>query len=139
LREIPRDKVASHQFGFRFNPNGFRGVTVRLKIARACDASLSARHRNDRSLLSASRRPEVPIEETVGAMAGLSRLAKYARWDFRKLVPKRLRRARQVHPIAALQSEYSLWSRDVETNGVLATCRELVLRLCLIARSGVVF
>jgi aryl-alcohol dehydrogenase-like predicted oxidoreductase len=69
--------------------------------------------------------PKVPIEETVGAMAELVSAGKVRALGLSEAGPETLRRAAKVHPIAALQSEYSLWTRDVETNGVLATCREL--------------
>jgi aryl-alcohol dehydrogenase-like predicted oxidoreductase len=67
----------------------------------------------------------VAIEETVGAMVELVRAGKVRRIGLSEVAPETLRRATKVHPIAALQSEYSLWSRDVETNGVLSACREL--------------
>jgi aryl-alcohol dehydrogenase-like predicted oxidoreductase len=67
----------------------------------------------------------VPIEETIGAMAELVRAGKVRYLGMSEAAPATLRRAAAVHPIAALQSEYSLWTRDVENNGVLDTCREL--------------
>jgi aryl-alcohol dehydrogenase-like predicted oxidoreductase len=67
----------------------------------------------------------VPIEDTVGAMAELVAAGKVRALGLSEASPETLRRAAKVHPIAALQSEYSLWTLDVETNGVLATCREL--------------
>ena len=95
-------------------------------MKRACDASLKRlgietidlyyQHRVD---------PKVPIEETVGAMAELVSAGKVRALGLSEAGPETLRRASKVHPIAALQSEYSLWSRDPETNGVLAVCREL--------------
>ncbi|MDO6965520.1 aldo/keto reductase [Rhizobium alvei] len=69
--------------------------------------------------------PDVPIEETVGAMAELVREGKVKALGLSEASAATLRRAHAVHPIAAIQSEYSLWTRDPETNGVLATCREL--------------
>ena len=66
----------------------------------------------------------VPIEETVGAMADLVRAGKVRRLGLSEVAPATLRRAHAEHPIAALQSEYSLWTRDPE-DGVLAACREL--------------
>jgi aryl-alcohol dehydrogenase-like predicted oxidoreductase len=69
--------------------------------------------------------PAVPIEETVGAMADLVREGKVRAIGLSEVSPATLRRAQAVHPITALQSEYSLWSREVETNGVLDTCRDL--------------
>ena len=67
----------------------------------------------------------VPIEETVGAMAELVREGKVRMLGLSEASPETLRRAAKVHPIAALQSEYSLWFREHDTNGVIATCREL--------------
>jgi len=128
LREVPRDSViVATKFGFRIDSGGFRGVDSSPEnVRRACDASLHRlgietidlyyQHRVD---------PNVPIEETVGAMARLVSAGKVRTIGLSEAGPETLRRAAKVHPIAALQSEYSLWSRDVEVNGVLATCREL--------------
>ena len=95
-------------------------------VRQCCDASLKRlgvdvidlyyQHRVDLA---------VPIEETIGAMAELVREGKVRYLGMSEAAPVTLRRAAAVHPIAALQSEYSLWTRDVETNGVLSTCREL--------------
>lgn len=95
-------------------------------VRQACDASLARLgveriglyylHRWDKS---------VPIEETVGAMAELVRAGKVEHLGLSEVGAATLRRAAAVHPIAALQSEYSLWTRDVEHNGVLEACREL--------------
>src|SRR5215472_2915680 len=68
--------------------------------------------------------PNTPIEETVGAMAGLVKEGKVRYLGLSEAGPQTLRGAVKVHPIAALQTEYSLWSRDPE-DGILATCREL--------------
>lgn len=68
--------------------------------------------------------PQVPIEETVGAMAQLVRDGKVRFLGLSEAAPATLRRAARVHPIAALQTEYSLWCRDVEAE-ILPTCREL--------------
>jgi len=68
--------------------------------------------------------PQTPIEETVGAMAGLVRDGKVRYIGLSEASSEMLERAHRVHPITALQSEYSLWSRDPE-HGVLATCRRL--------------
>jgi aryl-alcohol dehydrogenase-like predicted oxidoreductase len=72
--------------------------------------------------------PKVPIEETVGAMARLVELGKVRRLGLSEVGIETLRRACKVHPIAALQSEYSLWTRDVEL-AVLPACRELGVTL----------
>jgi aryl-alcohol dehydrogenase-like predicted oxidoreductase len=69
--------------------------------------------------------PATPIEETVGAMAELVRAGKVRWLGLSEAGPETLARAMKVHPITALQSEYSLWSRDPEDDGVLAACREL--------------
>jgi aryl-alcohol dehydrogenase-like predicted oxidoreductase len=68
--------------------------------------------------------PNVPIEETVGAMAELVEQGKVRHIGLSEAAPETIRRAHAVHPIAALQTEYSLWSRDPE-NEILPTCREL--------------
>jgi aryl-alcohol dehydrogenase-like predicted oxidoreductase len=68
--------------------------------------------------------PKVPIEETVGAMAELVEQGKVRHIGLSEAAPDTIRRAHAVHPITALQSEYSVWTRDPEA-GVLATCREL--------------
>ena len=95
-------------------------------VRQACEASLRRlsveaidlyyQHRVD---------PKVPIEETVGAMADLVREGKIRYLGLSEAAPETIRRAHAVHPITALQTEYSLWTRDPEENGVLATCREL--------------
>ncbi|MDO1580701.1 aldo/keto reductase [Rhizobium oryzicola] len=69
--------------------------------------------------------PDVPIEETVGAMADLVKEGKVRALGLSEASAATLRRAHATHPIAAIQSEYSLWTRDPEQNGVLDTCREL--------------
>jgi aryl-alcohol dehydrogenase-like predicted oxidoreductase len=68
--------------------------------------------------------PDTPIEETVGAMAELVKQGKVRYLGLSEASPATMRRAAKVHPIAALQTEYSLWSRGPE-NEILATCREL--------------
>lgn len=69
--------------------------------------------------------PETPIEDTVGAMAELVKAGKVRYLGLSEAGPETIRRAMKVHPITAVQSEYSLWSRDVETAGVIDTCKEL--------------
>jgi aryl-alcohol dehydrogenase-like predicted oxidoreductase len=128
LREVPRDNVVvATKFGFRFSPDGVRGVdSSPQNVRRACDASLKRLGIETIDLFYQHRvDPNVPIEETAGAMAELVSAGKVRTLGLSEAGPETLRRAAKVHPIAALQSEYSLWTRDVETNGVLATCREL--------------
>jgi aryl-alcohol dehydrogenase-like predicted oxidoreductase len=128
LREIPRAKiVVATKFGFRFRPEGISGVDGSPENARrVCDASLKRLGTDYIDLYYQHRvDPAVPIEETVAAMADLKKAGKVRAIGLSEAAPETLRRAAALHPIAALQSEYSLWTRDVETNGVLSTCREL--------------
>src|ERR1700741_4591372 len=130
LREIPRDKVVvATKFGFRIAPDGSRGLdSSPQNVRRACDASLSRLGIETIDLFYQHRvDPKVPIEETVGALAGLVAAGKVRTLGLSEAGPETLRRAAKIHPIAALQSEYSLWTRDVESNGVLAACRELAI------------
>ncbi|MGE5539975.1 MAG: aldo/keto reductase [Gemmatimonas sp.] len=123
-----RDKVViATKFGNVRGPDGsFLGVNGRPEYVRAsCDGSLKRlgvdvidlyyQHRVD---------PDTPIEDTVGAMADLVRAGKVRYLGLSEAAVKTIRRAHAVHPIAALQTEYSLWSRDPE-DGILATVREL--------------
>ena len=98
-------------------------------VAGYCDASL-ARLGVDMIDLYYLHRvdPEVPIEETVGAMAHLVESGKVRALGLSEVSSDTLRRANAVHPIAAVQSEYSLWTRDVEKK-LLATCAELDVAL----------
>lgn len=107
-----------------------RGVSGRPEYVRdACDASLKRlgvetidlyyQHRMD---------PKVPVEETVGAMAQLVQAGKVRFLGLSEAAPETIRRAHAVHPIAALQTEYSLWSRDPEQE-ILPTLRELGIAL----------
>jgi aryl-alcohol dehydrogenase-like predicted oxidoreductase len=128
LRDVTRDSVViATKFGFRINAGGTRGLdSSPANVRRACDASLKRLGIESIDLFYQHRvDPKVPIEETVGAMAGLVSAGKVRALGLSEAGPETLRRAAKVHPIAALQTEYSLWSRDVETNGVLATCRQL--------------
>jgi aryl-alcohol dehydrogenase-like predicted oxidoreductase len=128
LRQVSRESlVVATKFGFRIAENQIRTIdSSPANVRRACDASLGRlgidvidlfyQHRVD---------PKVPIEETVGAMSEMVTAGKVRALGLSEANPDTLRRAAKVHPIAALQTEYSLWSREVETNGVLAACREL--------------
>jgi aryl-alcohol dehydrogenase-like predicted oxidoreductase len=128
LRDVPRSSVVlATKFGFRIDENQIRSPdSSPANVRRACDASLGRlgievidlfyQHRVD---------PKVPIEETVGAMSELVTAGKVRALGLSEANPETLRRANSVHPIAALQTEYSLWSREVETNGVLTACRDL--------------
>jgi aryl-alcohol dehydrogenase-like predicted oxidoreductase len=132
LREVPRESVVvATKFGFRIGSSGIQGVDGSPEnVRRACDSSLQRLGIETIDLFYQHRvDPNIPIEETVGAMAELISVGKVRALGLSEAGPETLRRAVEVHPIAALQSEYSLWTRDVETNGVLATCRELGITL----------
>jgi aryl-alcohol dehydrogenase-like predicted oxidoreductase len=123
-----RDRVfLATKFGNRRGADGsWAGISGDPAYVRqACDASLQRlgvqtidlyyQHRVDK---------KVPIEDTVGAMADLVRQGKVRYLGLSEAAPETIRRAHRVHPITALQTEYSLWTRDVE-GGILATVREL--------------
>ena len=123
-----RDRVViATKFGNVRNSDGtFKGVNGKPEYVRqSCDASLRRlgvevidlyyQHRVD---------PDTPIEDTVGAMAALVREGKVRWLGLSEAAPQTIRRAHAVHPIAALQTEYSLWSREPEDD-ILPTVREL--------------
>jgi aryl-alcohol dehydrogenase-like predicted oxidoreductase len=124
-----RDRaVIATKFGILRDPTqpGFRGINGKPDyVKQACEGSLRRlgidcidlyyQHRVD---------PETPIEETAGAMADLVREGKVRYLGLSEASSDTIRRAHAVHPITAVQSEYSLWTRDPE-EGVLAVCREL--------------
>src|SRR3989304_1009923 len=94
-------------------------------VAQACDASLKRLGIEMIDLYGLHRvDPKVPIEETVGAMTRLIEQGKVRYLALSEAGPQTVRRAHSVHPISALETEYSLWSRDVEQD-VLPACREL--------------
>jgi aryl-alcohol dehydrogenase-like predicted oxidoreductase len=106
------------------SPAGVDGSPQHVRAA--CEASLRHLAMQTIDLLYLHRvDPKVPIEETVGAMAELVRAGKVRFIGLSEAAPETIRRAHRVHPVAALQTEYSLWTRDVESDGVLATTREL--------------
>lgn len=94
-------------------------------VHTACDASLQRLGVDHIDLYYLHRvDPTVPIEDTVGAMAELVRAGKVRFLGLSEAAPQTIRRAYAIHPLSALQTEYSLWSRDVEAE-ILPTCREL--------------
>ena len=124
-----RDEVVlATKFGNERREDGTRlGINGRPDYVRqACDASLARlgvehidlyyQHRVD---------PNVPVEETWGALGELVTAGKVRHLGISEAAPATIRRAHAVHPVTALQTEWSLWSRDVEDNDVLATTREL--------------
>ncbi|WP_017670214.1 aldo/keto reductase [Blastomonas sp. AAP53] len=122
-----RDRlVIATKFGFRIEDGGYRGVDSSPEnVRRACEGSLKRlgvdvidlyyQHRVD---------PNVPIEETVGAMARLVEEGKVRFLGLSEAGADNIRRAHATHPIAALQSEYSLWERGVEDE-ILPLCQDL--------------
>ena len=99
-------------------------------VRSACDASLKRLGVDTIDLYYQHRvDPDTPIEDTVGAMAGLVAAGKVRYLGLSEASAQTLERAHKVHRITALQSEYSLWSRDVESLGILATARRLGVAL----------
>jgi aryl-alcohol dehydrogenase-like predicted oxidoreductase len=121
--------VVATKFGITRHPTDptKRGICGRPDYVRACCEASLRRLGIDAIDLYYQHRvdPEVPIEETIGAMAELVRQGKVRFLGMSEAAPATLRRACAVHPISALQTEYSLWTRDPEDDGVLAACREL--------------
>jgi aryl-alcohol dehydrogenase-like predicted oxidoreductase len=129
LKDRRHQVVLATKFGNVRGPKGeFLGVNGRPEyVKQACDASLKRlgvevidlyyQHRVDKT---------VPIEETVGAMADLVHAGKVRYLGLSEASPRTVRRAHKVHPISALQSEYSLWERDPEEE-ILPTVRELFI------------
>ena len=122
-----RDEViVCTKFGNIDNPDGSKAYNGRPEYVRsACDASLKQLGLDTIDLYYLHRiDPDVPIEETVGAMSGLVKEGKVRWLGLSEAGPKSLVRASRIHPITALQTEYSLWARDVESE-ILPACREL--------------
>jgi aryl-alcohol dehydrogenase-like predicted oxidoreductase len=123
-----RDKVViATKFGnVRGEDGSFLGVSGKPEYVRkACDASLRRLAVDHIDLYYQHRvDPEVPIEDTVGAMSELVKAGKVLHLGLSEAAPQTIRRAHRVHRITALQTEYSLWSRDVEQE-ILPTVREL--------------
>jgi aryl-alcohol dehydrogenase-like predicted oxidoreductase len=127
LKDRRNQAIVATKFGnVRDTQGKFLGVNGRPEYVRqCCDASLKRlgmevidlyyQHRVD---------PQVPIEETVGAMSELVKAGKVRYLGLSEAAPATIRQAHKVHPISALQTEYSLWSRDPEAE-ILPTCREL--------------
>ncbi|PSL05446.1 aryl-alcohol dehydrogenase-like predicted oxidoreductase [Haloactinopolyspora alba] len=128
-----RDEVVlATKFGIVRDPDdptkrGFDGSPEYVRAA--CDASLRRLGVDHVDLYYLHRvDPRTPIEDTVGAMAELVRAGKVGHLGLSEAAASTIRRAHAVHPIAALQSEWSLWSRDIESE-IVDTCRELGIGL----------
>lgn len=124
-----KDIVVATKFGIVRDPNdpSARGINSRPEyVKKCCEESLQRlgidcidlyyQHRVDQN---------TPIEDTISAMVRLKEEGKIKYLGLSEAGAEIIKRAHKVHPISALQSEYSLWARDIEMNNVLATCREL--------------
>ena len=124
-----RDRVViATKFGFGINPDGTRyGVNSRPEhIRQVTDASLKRLRVETIDILYQHRvDPKVPIEDVAGTLKELIEQGKVRHFGLSEASAKTIRRAHAVQPVTAVQSEYSLWTRDPERNGVLATCEEL--------------
>ena len=128
LAEVRDQVVIATKFGIVRDPNDptIRGVCGRPDYVRsACEGSLRRLGVETIDLYYQHRKdPQVPIEETVGAMADLVKAGKVRFLGLSEVSAETLRRAHAVHPISAVQSEYSLWTRDPE-EALLPACQEL--------------
>jgi aryl-alcohol dehydrogenase-like predicted oxidoreductase len=128
IRGRRNQAILATKFGIVRDPKNAleRGVNGRPEYVRAaCDASLKRLNVDTIDLYYQHRvDPQVPIEETVAAMADLVRAGKVRYLGLSEASPQNIRRAHAVYPIAALQTEYSLWSREPEDE-ILDTVREL--------------
>ena len=134
-----RDRVTvATKFGIVRQPGEYarRIDTSPAYVAQACDASLKRLGVETIDLYYAHRlNPDIPVEETVGAMADLVKAGKVRALGLSEVSATTLRRVHAIHPIAAVQSEYSLWTRDME-DAVLPACRELGISLVAYAPLG---
>jgi aryl-alcohol dehydrogenase-like predicted oxidoreductase len=127
IRGRRQEVVLATKFGIVRDMNGnFVGVSGRPEYVRlACDASLRRLGIEQIDLYYQHRvDPDTPIEETIGAMAELVQAGKVRHLGLSEAAPATFRRASATHPIAALQTEYSLWSREPEDE-IIPTCRAL--------------
>ena len=133
-----RDRVIlATKFGFRFVNGAINGVNSRPEHVReAVEGSLRRLATDHIDLLYQHRvDPEVPIEDVIGVMADLARQGKVRFLGLSEAGEKTIRRAHAVHPIAALQSEYSLWERNLEPR-IIPLLRELGIGLVAFAPLG---
>src|SRR6478735_3981096 len=120
--------VIATKFGFGIQPDGSRyGLDSRPEHIREVVDQMLGRLEIDTIDLVYQHRvdPAVPIEDVAGTLKELIGRGKVAHYGLSEASAKTIRRAHAVHPVTAVQNEYSLWTRDVEANGVLATCEEL--------------
>ena len=135
---VSRDRVViATKFGFKFGETGIAGVDSRPPHVReAVEGSLRRLETDHIDLLYQHRvDPAVPIEDVIGAMADLVRQGKVRFLGLSEAGEKTIRRAHAVHPISALQSEYSLWERNLESR-IIPLLRELGIGLVPFAPLG---
>ena len=124
-----RDQVIiATKFGWGVNPDGSRyGLDSRPEHMREVVTAMLKRLRTDRIDLVYQHRvdPNVPIEDVADTVRDLITAGKVRHFGLSEASPQTIQRAHEVQPITAVQSEYSLWTRDVEENGVLSTCESL--------------
>ena len=136
--EVSRDRVViATKFGFKFDANGIAGVDSRpAHIREAVEGSLKRLKTDYIDLLYQHRvDPAVPIEDVIGTMADLVREGKVRYLGLSEAGVQTIRRAHAVHPISALQSEYSLWERNLESR-IIPLLRELGIGLVPFAPLG---
>jgi len=141
IRDRRSQVVLATKFGFvpdaGTSSNGLKIDGRPEYVIRACDASLRRLGVESIDLYYLHRvDPDVPVEETVGAMAQLVQAGKVRYLGLSEVGPLTLRRAHAVHPITALQSEYSLWTRDPEDSGTREVCHELGIALVAFSPLG---
>lgn len=123
------DVVIATKFGFDILPSGERTGRLNSKpehIKQVAEASLKRLNTDVIDLFYQHRvDPEVPIEDVAGAVRDLIQAGKVKHFGLSEAGAKTIRRAQAVQPVTAVQSEYSLWTRDVEQHGILAVCEEL--------------
>jgi aryl-alcohol dehydrogenase-like predicted oxidoreductase len=128
LAPVRSQVVIATKFGFGINPDGSRyGLDSRpVHIRAVTDASLKRLGVETIDLLYQHRvDPNVPIEDVAGTVRGLIAEGKVRYFGLSEASAATIRRAHAVHPVTAVPSEYSLWTRDPEQNGVLDVCEEL--------------
>lgn len=136
LHERRADAIVSTKFGYVLSDGVFTVCGTPEYVRQACDASLQRLGIEQIDLYFQHRvDPDVPIEETVGAMAELVSAGKVKALGLCEVSPRTLRRACATHPIAAIQCEYSLWTKDVEAE-LLAACDALDVTLMAFSPLG---
>jgi aryl-alcohol dehydrogenase-like predicted oxidoreductase len=128
LAPIRQRVVVATKFGFGINPDGSRyGLDSRPEHTRQVAEAMLRRLKVETIDLLYQHRvdPNVPIEDVAGTVKQLIQQGKVKHFGLSEAAAKTIRRAHAVQPVTAVQSEYSLWTRDVEQNGVLQVCEEL--------------